>query len=64
MREICTYVTRSFLKAVEEAYRTVPSVSIDYGLMKTARGAVVPLETGWNDFGPFDAFFLCPSKER
>ena len=51
-------VTRSFLKPVEEAYRTVPSVSIDYGLMeKTARAAVVPLETGWNDLGSFDAFF-------
>jgi mannose-1-phosphate guanylyltransferase / mannose-6-phosphate isomerase len=51
-------ITRSFLEPLEEAYRTAPSVSIDYGLMeKTARAAVVPLESGWNDLGSFNAFF-------
>jgi mannose-1-phosphate guanylyltransferase/mannose-6-phosphate isomerase len=58
-------ITRSFLQSIVEAYRTVPSVSIDYGLMeKTERAAVVPLETGWNDLGSFDAFYsVLPKNE-
>lgn len=51
-------VVRAFLQSVEEAYRTVSPVSIDYGLMeKTGRAAVVPLGTAWNDLGSFDAFY-------
>lgn len=51
-------VVRAFLQSVEEAYRTVSPVSIDYGLMeKTGRAAVVPLETAWNDLGSFDALY-------
>ncbi len=51
-------VVRSFAKAIPEAYKTVPSVSIDYGLMeKTSRAAVVPLDAGWNDLGSFDSFY-------
>ncbi|OPZ44177.1 MAG: Mannose-6-phosphate isomerase [Euryarchaeota archaeon ADurb.BinA087] len=51
-------VVRSFTKAVPDAYKAVPSVSIDYGLMeKTSRAAVVPLDAGWNDLGSFDSFY-------
>jgi len=51
-------VVGSFANEIPEAYRTVPSVSIDYGLMeKTSRAAVVPLDAGWNDLGSFDSFY-------
>ncbi len=51
-------VVRSFTKAIPDAYKAVPSVSIDYGLMeKTSRAAVVPLDAGWNDLGSFDSFY-------
>ena len=56
-------IARAFTRPVQEAYREVPSVSIDYGLMeKTSRTAVVPLETGWNDLGSFDAFYSVLQK--
>ncbi|HNY89217.1 MAG TPA: mannose-1-phosphate guanylyltransferase/mannose-6-phosphate isomerase [Methanoregulaceae archaeon] len=56
-------IARAFTRPLEEAYREVPSVSIDYGLMeKTSRAAVVPLETGWNDLGSFDAFYSVLQK--
>ena len=51
-------VVRAFAKPIGEAYKAVPPVSIDYGLMeKTSRAAVVPLDAGWNDLGSFDAFY-------
>ena len=56
-------IVHAFTKPVKEAYGMIPSVSIDYGLMeKTARAAVVPLETGWNDLGSFDAFYSVLQK--
>jgi mannose-1-phosphate guanylyltransferase/mannose-6-phosphate isomerase len=58
-------IARAFSLPTEEAYRTVPSVSIDYGLMeKTTRAAVIPLETGWNDLGSFDALYSVLRKNE
>jgi mannose-1-phosphate guanylyltransferase len=40
----------------EEIWRTVPDISIDYGIMQGAgKIAVVPLAAGWNDVGSWDA---------
>jgi mannose-1-phosphate guanylyltransferase/mannose-6-phosphate isomerase len=51
-------VAEAFTRPLEEAYQSVPSVSIDYALMeKTAKAAVVPLESGWSDLGTFDALY-------
>ena len=62
--EVCAPdVVRAFEQPVEEAYRAVPSLSIDYGIMeKTRRAAVVPLEADWNDVGNFDALYAALQK--
>ncbi len=40
------------------AYNTVPSISIDYGIMeKSNRVAVVRLDEKWSDLGNFDAMY-------
>jgi mannose-1-phosphate guanylyltransferase/mannose-6-phosphate isomerase len=51
-------VVGAFEYPVDEAYRTTPRISIDYGIMeKTDRAAVVPFASGWNDLGTFDALY-------
>jgi mannose-1-phosphate guanylyltransferase/mannose-6-phosphate isomerase len=51
-------IGEAFNLPLEEAYRVVPGISIDYGLMeKTGKAAVVQLETGWSDLGTFDALY-------
>ena len=42
----------------EEAYETVPNISIDYGVIeKSEKVAVAGLDAGWNDLGSFDSFY-------
>jgi mannose-1-phosphate guanylyltransferase len=42
--------------ALESAWQTMPSISIDYGVIeRAAQVAVVPLDAGWNDVGSWDA---------
>ncbi|MGC9325502.1 MAG: mannose-1-phosphate guanylyltransferase [Desulfomonilia bacterium] len=42
--------------AVHQFYESVPSLSIDYGIMEKAdRIAVIPVRFGWNDVGSWDA---------
>jgi mannose-1-phosphate guanylyltransferase len=41
---------------IESAYETVPSVSIDYGVMeKSSRVQVLPVEMGWSDVGSWSS---------
>jgi mannose-1-phosphate guanylyltransferase/mannose-6-phosphate isomerase len=41
-----------FRRLAGEAYAQCPNISVDYAVMeKTARAAVMPLETGWSDVG-------------
>ncbi|MRR14445.1 mannose-1-phosphate guanylyltransferase [archaeon] len=49
----CGEISRAEL---EEFYRTVDPVSIDYGVMEKASSVgVIPAEFGWNDIGSWDA---------
>ncbi|MCB9084601.1 MAG: mannose-1-phosphate guanylyltransferase/mannose-6-phosphate isomerase [Bdellovibrionaceae bacterium] len=44
------------LSNLEDVYGSLPSVSIDYGIMeKLDRQACVPCSIGWNDLGSWDA---------
>jgi len=50
---------------IEEVYRRVPEISIDYGVMeKTDKAAVVPLNTFWSDLGSFDAIYEVLEKDE
>jgi mannose-1-phosphate guanylyltransferase/mannose-6-phosphate isomerase len=47
-----------FEKNVQPDYPSLPSVSIDYGLLEHSRMvAVVPLDTEWSDLGTFRALY-------
>lgn len=40
---------------IDEVYPTIPSISIDYGIMeKSDKVRVIPAEMGWNDVGSWD----------
>ncbi len=53
-----------FLRLDPQAFADCPSDSIDYAVMeKTARGAVVPLDAGWNDLGSWEALWEVGAKD-
>ncbi len=57
-------VDLDFLRLDPEAFTDCPSDSIDYAVMeKTARGAVVPLDAGWNDLGSWEALWDVGPKD-
>jgi mannose-1-phosphate guanylyltransferase len=51
------------LAFLSEAYRRLPSISLDHGLMEKADNvAVVPADMGWSDVGTWSALHeLCPT---
>lgn len=50
-------------KAVEKAYRSCPSISIDYGVMeRAAKVYVVPGDFDWNDVGDWKAVYELSEK--
>lgn len=45
-----------FVRLEKDAFSASPSISIDYAVMeKTDRGAMIPLDAGWNDVGSWAA---------
>jgi mannose-1-phosphate guanylyltransferase / mannose-6-phosphate isomerase len=53
-------------EALIEAYRLVPSISLDHGLMEKADNvAVVPVDMGWSDVGTWSALYeLCTADAQ
>jgi mannose-1-phosphate guanylyltransferase / mannose-6-phosphate isomerase len=57
-----------FIRPGEEAFKAIPSESIDYAVMEHAPGAglpikMVPLDAGWNDLGAWDAVWSVLPKD-
>lgn len=53
-----------FLRLDENAFRTSPSVSLDYAVMaKTDRAAVVPADFDWSDIGSWSALWKMGDKD-
>ena len=57
-----------FIRPAEEAFRAIPSESIDYAVMEHAPGAglpikMVPLNAGWSDLGAWDAVWGVLTKD-
>jgi len=51
-------LARAFAGAGDPDYRSIPSISMDYGLLeKSERVAVVPLKADWDDLGDFGALY-------
>jgi mannose-1-phosphate guanylyltransferase/mannose-6-phosphate isomerase len=53
------------LDGLEEAYREMPKLSFDHGIMeKTASVAVLPVSFGWNDVGSWDSYYEMMEKDN
>jgi mannose-1-phosphate guanylyltransferase/mannose-6-phosphate isomerase len=57
-----------FIRPDEEAFKAIPSESIDYAVMEHAPGAglpikMVPLNAGWSDLGAWDAVWSVLAKD-
>ena len=47
-----------------EAFTKAPSISIDYAVMeRTDRGAMLPMQAGWNDLGSWEALWRVGQKD-
>ncbi|MFB1001571.1 MAG: mannose-1-phosphate guanylyltransferase/mannose-6-phosphate isomerase, partial [Pseudomonadales bacterium] len=58
------YRDLDFIRVEEEAFTACPSDSIDYAVMeKTTKGAMVPLDAGWNDVGSWGAIWDISNKD-
>jgi len=50
--------TREMVQAIEEIYREIEPISIDYGVMEKSKNVVVvPASFDWSDVGSFSALF-------
>jgi mannose-1-phosphate guanylyltransferase/mannose-1-phosphate guanylyltransferase/mannose-6-phosphate isomerase len=53
-----------FFRLNPQAFSACPSDSIDYALMeKTERGAMIPMDAGWNDLGSWEALWQVGGKD-
>ena len=54
-----------FQKAVEKYFATMPSISIDYGVLeKSDRVSLIPCDFGWNDVGSWQAVHEISDKDE
>ena len=56
LEELSEYInTEKELEMIEKIYPTIPSISVDYGIMERSNDVVVvPGDFGWNDVGSWD----------
>jgi mannose-1-phosphate guanylyltransferase/mannose-6-phosphate isomerase len=55
----------SFQQAVEKHFATMPSISIDYGVLeKSDRVSLIPCDIGWNDVGSWQAVHEISPKDE
>jgi mannose-1-phosphate guanylyltransferase/mannose-6-phosphate isomerase len=53
-----------FFRLDPEAFGACPADSIDYAVMeKTDRGAMIPMDAGWNDLGSWEALWQVGGKD-
>lgn len=57
-------VAGTFQQAVEKRFQTMPSISIDYGVLeRSSRVSLVPCDIGWNDIGSWQAVHEIADKD-
>ncbi|XRO75226.1 mannose-1-phosphate guanylyltransferase/mannose-6-phosphate isomerase [Methanocaldococcus sp. 28A] len=66
VKKYCPEVYEAFKEEdINEIYKKVPDISIDYGIMeKSNRVAVIPLSIKWSDLGSFDAIYDVFDKDN
>lgn len=56
---------KTFQQAVENNFATMPSISIDYGVLeKSDRVSLIPCDIGWNDVGSWQAVHEISAKDE
>lgn len=56
---------KTFQQAVENNFATMPSISIDYGVLeKSDRVSLIPCDMGWNDVGSWQAVHEISAKDE
>lgn len=57
--------TDEYPRALEGAYKEMPSISIDYGVMeKAGHRYIIPVEFGWSDLGSWDEVYRLSEKDE
>jgi mannose-1-phosphate guanylyltransferase len=52
-------------KVIEDVYRRIRGISIDYGVMQTAQHVcVIPTNMGWNDVGSWEVVYDISEKDK
>lgn len=67
LEELAMYIgTDKEAEAIQKIYPTIPSISIDYGVMERSNDVlVVPGDFGWNDVGSWDSLgAIYPTDEE
>ncbi|WP_456420252.1 mannose-1-phosphate guanylyltransferase/mannose-6-phosphate isomerase [Methanocaldococcus infernus] len=67
VKKHCPEVYEAFnkLNDINEIYKRVPDISIDYGVLeKSDKVAVVPLNINWSDLGSFDSIYDIAKKDK
>ncbi len=55
----------SLMEVVEDVYRRIRGISIDYGVMQTAENVyVIPTDMGWNDVGSWEVVYEISAKDK
>ena len=55
----------TFQQAVEKYFSTMPTISIDYGVLeKSSRVSLIPCDIGWNDVGSWQAVHEIGAKDQ
>ena len=53
-----------YMQKLEEVYRRIRGISIDYGVMQTAENVyVIPSQMGWNDVGSWETVYEISPKD-
>lgn len=56
---------QTYATIIENVYRRLRGISIDYGVMQTAKDVfVIPTEMGWNDVGSWEVVHDIASKDK
>ncbi len=66
LSEIKRHLGKSdYYSVVEDVYRRIRGISIDYGVMQTAQNVyVIPTDMGWNDVGSWEVVWEIAPKDK
>ncbi len=66
LRDVKSQISKpTFNEVVEDVYRRIRGISIDYGVMQTAENVfMIPTDMGWNDVGSWEVVYDVSKKDK